>query len=217
MANISQKLIDVIEELDWNIDEGTYGDGTPYLELESWSNAGEDFILTLDATDDEKLVQSLYEYIEDFDPEEHASGWYGKNNGEPSSIKALLEDAEYILHEMLEPLEKALRATLEGKDWHEQEQDAETLKVYTELSDMSDDDLFRAVPQDVQDRIYEHIRRQYAKEDIEGWLEDQDYDLDDIDGKEIDDAVDVLRNHFDCENSYWGNVQAAVDACIELE
>ena len=73
MANISQKLIDVIEELDWNIDEGTHGDGTPYLELESWSNAGEDFILTLDATDDEKLVQSLYEYIEDFDPEEHAT------------------------------------------------------------------------------------------------------------------------------------------------
>lgn len=91
------------------------------------------------------------------------------------------------------------------------------VKVYDELSTLSDDDLFKAVPQDVQDRIYEHIRRQYTIEDIEGWLEDQDYDLDDIDGKEIDDAADYLRKHFDCENSYWGNVQAAVEACIELE
>ena len=114
MTNISQKLLDVIEDQDWNVDD--YEDGS--IDLESYSNMGEDFIVSFSAEetkDDETFIQALFVYTEEFDPEEHAAGWYQQHNGEPSSLRTLLEDADYIKKEMLEPLYKALVKASKGK------------------------------------------------------------------------------------------------------
>lgn len=45
---------------------------------------------------------------DDFDPEEHAAMWYGQNRGEPSSLRALLDNADNI-HESLRRLACDLR------------------------------------------------------------------------------------------------------------
>ena len=64
------------------------------IELEFYSDCGEDFVFS---SCDEESIKSYCEY---FDPEEHANSWYGANNGEPSSLRTLLDDAESIAEKL---------------------------------------------------------------------------------------------------------------------
>lgn len=113
MANgITQRLIETIEENDWKVTQ--YMDGS--VDLEQYSPAGEDFMVSFcdyDTVDNATFIDALRNYVDGFDPEEHATGWYGENNGEPSSLRDLLDDAEYIKNDMLMPLLKALEETAE--------------------------------------------------------------------------------------------------------
>jgi len=113
MANgITQRLIETMEENEWTVTQ--YIDGS--IDLEKYSPAGEDFIVSFcdyDTVDNATFIDALSNYVDGFDPEEHAAGWYGKNNGEPSSLRDLLDDAEYIKNDMLMPLLKALEETAE--------------------------------------------------------------------------------------------------------
>lgn len=64
-------------------------------ELENYSPKGEDLIVELYGNEYDYL-RTLKENFINFDAEEHAMMWYGKNRGEPSSIRELLEDADDI-------------------------------------------------------------------------------------------------------------------------
>lgn len=88
MWKMTKKQREVTENLDWKIYEGK-----DYYELESYSPAGEDFIITV-RRDGESYAYELKEIYEDFDPSDHAVMWYGQNRGEPSSLRELLDDAE---------------------------------------------------------------------------------------------------------------------------
>ena len=80
------------EVLGWSA--SFYGDGT--CELETCSDAGEDFSFAANATSAAALARDVAAYWADFDPEEHAVSWYGANRGEPPSLRRLLEDADGI-------------------------------------------------------------------------------------------------------------------------
>ena len=80
-----------------------------YVEFEGYSPAGEDLYFTEFYRAITDLPRLLRERYADFDPDEHAAGWYGKNNGEPHSLRVLLDDAEAI-GEMIWDLAEALSA-----------------------------------------------------------------------------------------------------------
>ena len=66
-------------------------------EIETYSPAGEDVLITIwyDGTTKD-FIREFARYADDFDAEEHAAGWYGANNGEPDSLRELLDDADAI-------------------------------------------------------------------------------------------------------------------------
>lgn len=104
MKELKQKYIDILEENDWSVSSYT-DDGR--VELQKYSPAGEDFSIIVEVED---FTESVREYANDFDANEHAAMWIearGKVNGVPESIKELIDDAEEI-QEMLNELADAL-------------------------------------------------------------------------------------------------------------
>lgn len=104
---INEKYLDILDNLEWKICDYT-DDGR--VELEKYSPAGEDFIICVSV---ENLPESVAEYAEDFDIDEHIGMWAeAKQNdhyclrGIPS-IRELVKDAEDI-KDMLEELAMAL-------------------------------------------------------------------------------------------------------------
>lgn len=109
---------EVAEELgwqsNWKMDHGS-------IDLETWSDAGENLILPLfekDFQDYGHLVKRLMDEYIDFDPEEHAAMWYGQGKGEPGSLRVLLDDADGIA-EKLEDL--AITTSQRLWDYHNKE------------------------------------------------------------------------------------------------
>ena len=112
------RFADVAEELgwqsNWKMDHGS-------IDLETWSDAGENLILPLfekDFQDYCHLVKRLMDEYIDFDPEEHAAMWYGQGKGEPGSLRVLLDDADGIA-EKLEDL--AITTSQRLWDYHNKE------------------------------------------------------------------------------------------------
>lgn len=102
---MNERYREVCERLDWSVTE--YDDGN--IELEKYSPAGEDFIITVGA---ENFVDNVKAYAASFDQEEHIEMWIGARRsgtrGVPS-IKELVKDAEDI-DAMLKELAEALFA-----------------------------------------------------------------------------------------------------------
>lgn len=96
---------EILERLGWSYTDGDDGN----IELEKYSPAGEDFIITVGA---ENFVENVKEYAAHFDQEEHIEMWVearrNKVAGVPS-IKELVKDAEDI-DAMLKELAEALFA-----------------------------------------------------------------------------------------------------------
>lgn len=96
---------EILERLGWSYTD----DGDGNIELEKYSPAGEDFIITVGA---ENFVENVKEYAAHFDQEEHIEMWVearrNKVAGVPS-IKELVKDAEDI-DAMLKELAEALFA-----------------------------------------------------------------------------------------------------------
>lgn len=116
MKELEQKYIDILEENDWNVSSYT-NDGR--VKLEKYSPAGEDFLMCVEV---ENFPESVREYTNNFDADEHAEMWIkaiGRVNG--VSNRELIEDAEAI-KEMLNELADAL----------EMENNMEELKQYPE-------------------------------------------------------------------------------------
>lgn len=72
-----------------------------YIEYQFYTPAGEDFSFTIPITDDEQ--HELYKYAEEFDTDEHVELWINKRgqDGVPSSVRELVEDAEWIRDRLL--------------------------------------------------------------------------------------------------------------------
>lgn len=107
---MDEKYRNVCENLDWVVHE--YDNGT--VELEKWSPAGEDFLVSVAL---KGFVGNIKEYAADFNVAEHVELWIesrGKR-GVPSSIRELVEDAEAI-DKMLQELAAALTEVEDEED-----------------------------------------------------------------------------------------------------
>lgn len=96
-----QKFLDlVIDSTDLeHCNVYSFDDGTRHsVELEYWSGLGEDVLIYLSMTDlsIENIVHAMYEETDNFDAEEHATMLYNRHGdgGTPTSLRALLEDAD---------------------------------------------------------------------------------------------------------------------------
>lgn len=109
---LNKKIIEIAESKEFFMNDVEKQDGRYYVEFGQHTPCGEDWWETLwfDGTE-ESFVEALRERVDDFDVNEEAEIWIenrGKN-GIPSSIKALIEDAEWkrsMLEEFVEELEK---------------------------------------------------------------------------------------------------------------
>lgn len=88
---ISQKILDALADNNWK----------PYIDtddksidLEWYSHAGEDFLLSFDVKDDDDFLSQLFDAYMNFDTEQHAIENYGMS-GAPG-LRVLLDDAEAI-------------------------------------------------------------------------------------------------------------------------
>lgn len=94
---ISQKILDALADNNWK----TYIDTEDnFIELEWYSPAGEDFLLSFafDVKDDDDFLSQLYDAYINFDTERHAVENYGML-GAPG-LRVLLDDADAIEDEL---------------------------------------------------------------------------------------------------------------------
>jgi hypothetical protein len=100
-STIQSKLEEL--RIDWNVITVKKQDESYYVELEFYSNAGEDFVFDIwcDGTFKD-FLHKLWDYSQSFDPDEHAEMWVGirGQNGVPDSIRTLIDDADAIGKEL---------------------------------------------------------------------------------------------------------------------
>lgn len=112
-----KKLASLCEKWGW---DATY-DGKDNWTISRYSNAGEDWPISLTGSTLQELADDLNGYYENFDPEEHAAEIYcAKHSGDPNkesfyadapdSLRALLEDAEDMQSEVYALCEAIYRA-----------------------------------------------------------------------------------------------------------
>ena len=95
------KLRRICDEHEWKATEDAPGSWT----FETWSDLGEDFIVSATGDTLSELAHDLHEYWMDFDPEEHATACYNDPTA-PHNLRALLKDAD----EMADRIEKLFLA-----------------------------------------------------------------------------------------------------------
>lgn len=103
---MTKKQKAICERLGWFVQL----DGNDVM-LEQFSPAGEDFFFYAEKN---RFPQSITEYAEDFDPDEHAKMWVEHMNSVrdvPQSIRILINDADAI-KEMLTELSEQINKTI---------------------------------------------------------------------------------------------------------
>ena len=125
---IIQKFLEEVSEkanLDGSPAYNRNGDSGFYIELEYWSSLGEDCIITLvtDTLTIDDILTGMERYIDWFDPEEHACELYNLrgSHGIPTSIRALLEDAD----KQAEKLDEIYNIMLDIADKYREMEDEE--------------------------------------------------------------------------------------------
>lgn len=103
MAKMNERYREVCERLDWIVHEYSEDE---MVELEKYSPAGEDFIVSVELNG---FIRNVKEYAAYFDIDEHVELWIGSRGkkGVPARVRELVEDAEAI-DEMLQELAAAL-------------------------------------------------------------------------------------------------------------
>ena len=102
MGNISKKLQRQIDYLQENL-AGANLDDSGNLEIEDYTDAGGDMILSFDKEECKDLKKFMIDRLEDFDINEEVIGWWknGKSDSVPfNNIKEHYEDVEEWLEEM---------------------------------------------------------------------------------------------------------------------
>ena len=92
---ISQKILDALADNNWKPYIDTDDNS---IELEWYSPAGENFILSFDVKDDDDFLSQLFDAYMNFDTEQHAIENYGMS-GAPG-LRVLLDDADAIEDEL---------------------------------------------------------------------------------------------------------------------
>lgn len=136
VKELSEKYVDILEENDWNICLYT-GDGR--VELEKYSPLEEDFVMWVDVIN---FPNSVREYADDFDPDEHASMWINARGtiiGIPESTRDLIEDA-YAIKQMIYELADALEEKEKPDTLEYYNTSKLSQKVFNTLSDGYDDE-----------------------------------------------------------------------------
>lgn len=100
---MNKKVRQVIENLGWSIYEDSQ-----YIDLRQYSPLGEDYGFSINTSNTKQELTDIINYCYDFDEEEHAEMWIENRgiNDVPSSIKALLQDAEDIANMLIELAEE---------------------------------------------------------------------------------------------------------------
>lgn len=115
-----QKLLEKAEELGWTVGEPYQEESTKrcFIPLENYSPAGEDLCEEIEFRKRDQVASftnSLFDLYMEFDVDDHVEMWIeARRNGVagvPSSIKALVEDAEAI-EKMYENLCNELNAAM---------------------------------------------------------------------------------------------------------
>lgn len=110
MTKLNEQVLEVIENSGFSFSGITKQGNEYYVELNQSSQAGEDWWVTIwfDGSS-ENFIEKVEAYAESFDIDEEVEPYIecrGKN-GVPSSIRTLVEDAEWKL-EQLEQLSESL-------------------------------------------------------------------------------------------------------------
>lgn len=112
MKKLNKKIIKILENNDFAYGEVTEQDGEYYIELNQYTPEGEDWWETIwfDGTS-KGFIEAVQDRAYNFDVDEEAEIYVSMRgqNGVPSSIKALIEDAEWK-QETLEDLSRDLVA-----------------------------------------------------------------------------------------------------------
>ena len=109
MKKLSKRIIGILEDNDFGVCSIDEQGGEYCAEIETYSPAGEDVIVSLwyDGTSKD-FVRAFVEYADDFDPDEHAEMWvdHRGEGGCPSSIRELIDDADAIKNTLMRVAEK---------------------------------------------------------------------------------------------------------------
>ena len=102
---LSQRTIDILEKNDIHVFDREEQHEQFYRDIEFYSPENEDVYETIwyDGTD-EGFIEAFRINAENFDPDEHAELWIESRgtNGVPSSIRDLIEDADWIKNTLLD-------------------------------------------------------------------------------------------------------------------
>ena len=98
MKELNEKVIEILENNGFNIGKINTQDDNYYIDLQQYTQAGEDWYVTIwfNGTDKDFVTQ-VEEYYNNFDVDEETEILIesrGKN-GVPSSIRTILEDQEW--------------------------------------------------------------------------------------------------------------------------
>ena len=103
MTELFRPILNAFEKHGFNYSKIEEQSGEYYFEISQYTPEGEDWsvIIWFDGTPD-GFVDSLANLVEEFDPDEEAELWIGMRgkNGVPSSIIALVKDAEWKLEQL---------------------------------------------------------------------------------------------------------------------
>lgn len=96
---LSKKITDILDNQDFYIISVEQQNGEYIAELKTYSPEGEEVIIDIWFNGTNKdFIDKFDEYADDFDPDEHAERWieHRGEGGCPSSIRALIDDADAI-------------------------------------------------------------------------------------------------------------------------
>lgn len=111
------KLISKMEELGWEVQEPfTYSDGTMGIEFGQYTPCGEDWYESMEIGDNiDYFISRLQDRVNYWDSDEEAEIWIDMRGqrGVPTSIRALLDDADWKLEQLTNLLSELQKTDFE--------------------------------------------------------------------------------------------------------
>lgn len=157
-------VIDRLESLDFSVTVSDTKDGKKEIELEKYSDAGQDCIFNIecDADSPSDICKELSNLYENYDPEEETMLWLGPDghgkNGAPYSMRDLLHDMESVeedLKNTSEYMDKFVSEFGNNIDWNKDEVKGKFLYLVFTLSDNGKD--IEKDPNNLCREAYEHV------------------------------------------------------------
>lgn len=153
-----------------NKDDNMFGNGKPGWEIGQMSSCGEDWFETLEADDVDTLIASLERRIDNWDSEEEAMPYIEMRgqNGVPSSIRDLLDDADWKeeqLKDLLDAIKEApdeedeLDESKKVTEWIEDDEDEFGKIKRTKWYEIATDNGFEDKRFDDEEKAVEYARK----------------------------------------------------------